>query len=276
LAGLAFVAFVVSGLIVLSFAGVKSDQPVEVLRNEYPMILPPGKCTFSFSVVAKQNIRLVELRFGVLAPVDLIPEELVDPNWEQSPTDGAQDVLENVRKLSWFEEATSEEGIEGEAFDRTISLEGEQFDLTIQDYTASIGSRLGPGLLGRNVTANVPLAFGVIMNETHHQYFEGGLDFFVKPSINLRTLLISHNDNETKYVADDEVREGSDRLPMSTAPRGVVRMENVEIDDTITVVIGAEPLQFVRDPDFPAAILQFIRIYIDGEPHGEPIVNVVK
>ena len=32
LAGLAFVALVVSGLIVLSFAGVKSDQPVEVLR----------------------------------------------------------------------------------------------------------------------------------------------------------------------------------------------------------------------------------------------------
>jgi hypothetical protein len=276
LAGLAFVALVVSGLLVLSFAGIKPDQPIEVLRNEFPMILPPGKCTFTFSVVAKEDIRLMELRFEVLAPVDLIANDLVDPEWEQGPADGPEDVLKNVRKLSWFEEATSELGIEGETFQQTISLEGGELDLLIRDYSATIGSRLGPGLLGRNVTANVPLAFGVIMNVTEHQYFEGGMDFFVKPSVNLRNLLISHNENETRYVADEEVREGQDRLPISMVTRGIVSVESVKTDDTITVVMGAEPLQFARDLDAPAALLQVIRVYLDGEAYGEPIVNVVR
>lgn len=273
---LAFVAVVMSGLVLLTFVPAKRDQLLEILRNDYPQILPPGKSTFSFSVVARERFKRLELRFITLTSKDLTSEDLVDPDETGGATRSPDDVLHNLRKLDWFEKGISRLGISPERFNRSLTLEGRNLDLLVLDYSDAVGSRLGPSLLGKDVALSVPLVFAAIVTETGHQYLEGALGFFANPDINLGTLLISHNENETRYVADDEVREGSDRLPISQAPRGVVRVESVETDDTITVAFGIEPLQFTRDPEGPVALLQIVRVYLDGEPYGYPIVNAVR
>ncbi len=273
--GLAFVAVVLSGLLLITFAPARPGQPIEVLGNEYPQILSLGRSTFSFSVVAREPFKRMEIRFITLTPKDLAESGLIDPAWQQGIS-GLSGVLGNVRKLVWFDEDISQLGISPERLDRTVTLEGRSFDLLVHDYSDSLVSRLGPSLLGRNVTLSVPLVFAVIANQTHYQYLEGNFGFFVKPAINVRSLLISHNNNETKYAADDEIQRGSVLFPISQAPRGIVTVESVDTDDTITVAFGVEPLQFIRDPKGPAALLQMIRVYLDGEPYGETIVNVVR
>jgi hypothetical protein len=273
---LAFVSLVLSGLLVFTFAGEKPSEPIEILRNQYPQILPLGKSTFGFSMVARNEFERVELRFAILVPRDLLEDELIDPERQFDEGSLPDDILNNVERLSWFVESTSNLGIEPDAVDRTIVVEGREYDLVVEDYSDILARRLGPDLLGRNVTANVPLAYAAMANGTHYQYLEGSLDFFVKPTVNIRSLMVAHNDNETRYIPDDDVWEGSDNLPISRAPRGVIGFESVEADDTITVVIEAEPLQFPAATEGPVALMQMVQVYLDGQPYGDPIINPVR
>jgi len=275
LVALAFVSLVISGLLVFTFAEEKSDQPVEILRNEYPKTLPQGETTFSFSLVAREDLARLEIRFASVTTKDLSPDELIDPDIQENITD-PEDLLDNVMRNVWFVEKTAELGIEPVEDRMEIDIQGSDFDLLVRDYTDMITCHLGPSLLGQNVTRNVPLIFGVFMNETNHQYLEGKLDFFPVPTLNIKALTISHNENETRYIPDDDVWEGSDRLPISSAPRGLAVFESVDRDDTVTVVITVEPGSFSRATDSPIAMLHLISIYIDGERYSEPIANILR
>jgi hypothetical protein len=181
-----------------------------------------------------------------------------------------------ARKLGWFGEINSNVGILPHEFCQEISIEGSSYQVLIRDYSDALGSHLGPSLLGGNVTLSAPLVFAAVANETRLQYLEGSFGFFVSPDVNLKSLLISHKERVTKYVSDDEVREDSPSLPISRAPKGIIALESLDVDDTITVSFGIEPLQFDRDPQGPVILLQMIQVYLDGEPFGDPILNVVR
>ena len=213
----------------------------------------------------------LELRFFVLTPRNLVPDELVVPDRQ---CNSSADLLDNVRKLVWFEETNSDIGILPEEFSQETTIEGSRYGMLLRDYSDVLGSRLGPRLLGGNLSSSSPLVFAAIANETLQQYLEGSSGFFVSPEVNLKSLSISHNEELTKYVPDDEVRE--DLRPISQAPDASVVFESVDVDDTITVAFGVEPLQFSRDSDGPNLMLQMIRLYVDGESFGDPIVNVLR
>lgn len=274
--GLAFICLVMSCLLLLTFTSNRPEEPIEILGDDYPKILPLGRSTFSFSVMAREQLQRLETRFFILIPRDLRSEELIDPDRQHNASGEPADLLDNVRKLGWFEETNSGVGILPEEFGQEIIIEGSRYQVLLRDYSDTLGSRLGPSLLGRNLSSSSPLVFAAITNRTHQQYLEGCFRFFVSPDVNLKSLLISHNEKQTKYVPDNEVQEDIPNVPISQAPSGIVRFESVDVDDTMTIAFGVEPLQFSRDPHGPALLLQIVRVYIDGEPYGDPIVNVVR
>jgi hypothetical protein len=274
--GLAFVCAVVSCLALITFTSTEPENPIEILGNDYPRILSLGRSTFSFSVMAREQLERLELRFIILTPRGLRAEEMIDPDRPRNASGDPAEVLKNVRKLGWFEEINSNVGILPHEFRKEISIEGSRYQVLVRDYSDALGSHLGPSLLGGNVTLSAPLVFAAVANETRLQYLEGTFGFFVSPEVNLKSLLISHNERETKYVSDDEVREDSPNLPISRAPKGIIALESLDVDDTITVSFGIEPLQFDRDPQGPVILLQMIQVYLDGEAFGDPILNVVR
>ncbi len=84
----------------------------------------------------------------------------------------------------------------------------------------------------------------------------------------VKLLSISHNERKQTYVPDLQVSYGSEELPLSVAPRGVVEFRSVKKDDTVSIVMNIEP--------FAGFVLQIVKIYADGELYDEPIVNVVR
>lgn len=269
--GLAFICLVISCLLLLTFTSDRPEEPIEILGNDYPKILSLGRSTFSLSVMAREQLQRLELRFFVLTPRNLVSDDLVVPDRQ---CNSSADLLDNVRKLVWFEETNSDIGILPEEFFEETTIEGSRYGILLRDYSDVLGSRVGPSLLGGNLSSSAPLVFAAIANDTLQQYLEGSSGFFVSPEVNLKSLSISHNEELTKYIPDDEVREGS--LPISQAPGASVVFESVGVDDTITVAFGVEPLRFSRDSDGPALMLQMIRVYVDGESFGDPIVNVLR
>ncbi len=271
--GLALMSLIVSALIVFTLAGERADQPVEILKNQYPSVLPAGETTFTFSLVARQRIANLEIRFLTATPVVPGQGDLVDPDLRYGPGDTPRQVLANVAKLVWFTNRSAALGIHPYEIAGTFEHGDAQSAFLLQDYSIPLQA-----VLGEDAALVPPLVFGAIMNETGHaRYLEGRPDFFAFPGLNINVLTISHNDDEVRYVPDEKVWEGSDRLPMSQAPRGTLKLRSVERDDTVTVIATIDPKTF-PPPSYrkDIALIQVILIYVDGDLFGEPIVNVVR
>jgi len=271
--GLAFVSLLLSGLIVFTLAREKADRPIELLKNQFPSVMPAAETTFSFALVARERIADIRLEFYMVTPAYPVQADLVEPRKQYQAQDGPLDVLANVARLGWFRNRTASVGLVPEEISRTVTVGKSQFRLLLQDYTTPLHA-----ILGENATLKVPLIYGAMINETGYAcYLEGGPNFFAFPELNINVLTISHNEDEKRYVPLDKIWEGSGQLPLSEAPRGVVEFKSVAKDDTMTVILTVEPKTFSppssrRD----VALIQLIQIYLDGELYDEPVVNVVR
>ncbi len=161
--GLAMICFIVSALIVFSFAKEASDQPIEVIRNEFPS---PGQTIFTFSLVANEDIEYLELRFSVMYPKILRSEEMVDPEmfasvheaiggYQVRAGNAPQDVLGNIRRLLWFGERMGDLGIFPDSRSRKVTIAGSEYDLLYHDYGPIMDH-----ILGSNDTASMQLVHG--------------------------------------------------------------------------------------------------------------------
>ncbi len=267
--GIAAVSLILATLLILTVAREIADQPIEILENQHPLYAPRGQATFSFSIVARENFEKVRLKFSWAASKILDMTALIDPKREYLPEDEPEDVFGNVIKLSWFKNKTSSLGILPEEYTRTTSIEGSEFDTVVYDYTSIVEH-----LSGSNATLGVPLIYVAMMNGTGSSiYMEGYTDFISSPRTNIRILSIAHNEDETRYIPDSQVWEESGRLPLSTAPRGVLEFNSVEKDDTMTVIFTVESVP--SSDRSPIGMMQMIKIYLDGELYDQPIINMI-
>ena len=264
--GIGIVSVILATLLILTIAGDISDEPIEILENEYPLTLPKGEATFTFSLIARKDIENLQIRFSSLTPRILDITGLIDGKREYQAGDTPEDVFDNVLKFDWFQNKTSALGMEPERFTRVLRGEGSDYQTTILDYSPIIEY-----LAGGEATVDMPLIFGAMINETgDYLYLEGFSDLLVYPIRNFKMLTITHNENQTTYIPDDLVWEGSGRLPLTSAPRGVIEFNAVNKDDTMTVIFSMEP-NLIPGP----GLLQIIRVYIDGEMFEEPKMNLI-
>jgi len=281
--GLALVSVILSTMIMVTIARERVDQPVEILKNDYPQLIEESrKATFSFAMVARKKFENLQVRFSVLSLRTLKYGDMKDPKKEYNTSSSAEDILGNVVKLSWLENETSLLDIEPEIYDKTIRLDGTPLRLLLVDY-----SYILEHLSGRDSILGNPLTYGAIIDENGEDYYlEGESNFFFTPQENVISLSTSHNAEEQNYLPDDQIWEGSDRIPLSEAPEGgVLDYEAVDKDDTFTVIFTVEADSANLPAGFGSStstdrkdvtMLQIIRIYLDGELFDEPLVNVVK
>ncbi len=276
--GLALVSVILSTLIMLTIAGERVEEPVEILKNEYPKILTGRKSTFSFAMVSRKRFENVELMFSMMTTKSLKVKDMIDSRKEYNATDSPDEVLENIVKFSWLKNQTSLLEIEPEKFEREITFQGIGGRMVIYDYTSILAS-----LSGEDIAVEVPLTYCAIIDENGNDYyFEGKSDFFYKPELNMISLTTSHNDNESSYLPEDQAW-GDVKLPMSTAPKGILEYHSVEKDDTFSVIYTVEmtntPSGFggpVKEGEMDLAMVQMIRAYLDGELFDEPILNLIR
>jgi len=280
--GIAIVSILLATLLILTIAGDISDQPIEILENEYPMTVPRGEATFTFSLIAREDIENLQIRFTSLSPrrtefdqamwvgaatawtLDTLG--LVDDKKEYQAGDTPEDILANVVKFVWFQNRTEALGIEPETYERTMRVENQELQTTIIDYSPVIEY-----MSGKESTADMPLIYGAMINETGgYLYLEGFSDVIINPIRNIKMLTVTQSDNQTTYIPDDLVWEGSGRMPLSTAPRGVFEFTSVKKDDTITVIFSMEP-NLIPGP----GLLQMIRVYVDGDLFDVPRINLI-
>ncbi len=281
--GLALVSVILSTLIMLTIAREKIDQPVEILKNDHPSLLEESrKGTFSFAMVARKKFENVQVRFTVMSLKTLKYGEMVDPKKKFNTTHTANDIFDNVVKLNWIENETDVLGIEPEMYNLTLWVEGTPTAMLIYDYSNILES-----LSGRESILGSSLTYVAMIDENGEAYYlEGSSDFFFNPQENIISLSTSHNAEENNYLPDDQIWEGSNRLPLSEAPQGgVLNYEGVDKDDTFTVIFTVEadsanlPEGFGTSPGpnrKDVSMLQMIRVYLDGELFDEPIINIVR
>jgi hypothetical protein len=276
--GLAIVSLILATLIMVTIARERIDQPIEIIQNEFPEAM--GKSTFKFAVVARQKFEDLRIRFTIMWQEPLAFGDKIDPQKEYNSSSTAEDVLGNSLKLSWLANQTALLNLEPEKYDLTVDLEGTPTRMVIHDYSAMVDSTSG-----RESILGSPLIYAAIVDENGEEYYlEGISGFFVNPTDNILSLRISHNDQEQHYTQDDQIWEGSGRVPVSEAPTGgILDYSGVDKDDRFNVVLTAEPRNSPKGfgGDLGSgrkklAFIEVIRIYADGELYGEPIINVVE
>jgi hypothetical protein len=274
--GLALISLILATLIIITIARERIDEPIEIFENEFP----PVSSTFKFALVAREKFENVQIRFAILWERTLEYNQKVDPKKEFNTSSTTEEVLANSIKLSWYRNETALLDIEPEVFDLEMELGGTPTRILIEDYSSMIDS-----LSGREAILGSPLIYGAIVDENGEEYnLEGISGFFVNPTDNIISLRISHNEEEQNYIPDEQIWEGYDRLPLSTAPKGgILSYENVEKDDRLSILLTAAsrvvPEGFGRvvgpgKANF--ACIEMIRIYLDGELYGEPILNLIR
>lgn len=256
--GLALVSLTISALVVFSFAKEAYDQPVEIIRNQFPTA---GGTAYTFALVARKDIENLEVRFAILSKEELRDEEMVDPEMEFGPGSRPEDILANVRRLIWFKERMEAQGILPEGCSGSVRVGNSDYDLVCFDY-----GRILDHLLGTNETLNLPTIHGALVNSTGHHYYMEGKSRFTTGAI--KSLAVSHNEMKVTYVPDAEAEEGSEGVPLSEGPRGVLYHQSLHKDDTVSLVIAIEP--------FAGFEVRIISIYADGKLCGEPIIDVMK
>jgi len=271
--GLAFISLILATLFILTIARENVEQPIEIFQNEY------GLTDFKFAMVARENFENVQIRFSIMWEKTLEYNQKMDPEKEYDNSSQAEDVLDNNLKLGWLRNETSLLGVGPEVFDLNVVLGGSSTRMLINDYSGIIDS-----LSGREAILGSPLIYGGMIDENGQEYnLEGVSCFFVNPADNILSLRISHNDDEQNYLPGNLIYEGYDRIPLSEAPQGgILDYSNVKRDDRFNMfltvdqrntpdgfgmVVGADKKNF--------KFIQMIRIYLDGELYGEPIINIV-
>ncbi len=266
--GIGAISLILGTLLILTIAREVADEPVEILENSYPKIVPKGRATFTFSIVARQDFDEIQLRFLWAAPLILDVLGMIDDKKEYAPGDGPEEVLENAVRFSWFRNQSSALGIEPEIYERSLLVESREYRTLIYDYSDMIDA-----VSGRNTTIGIPLTFVGMINATGgNHYLEGYTDFIVNPLININFLSIAHNEEEMRYVPENQLSEG--RLPISMGPRGFLTVPDVKKDDTIHVIFTAESVPAPAGRNL--GMIQIIKVYLDGELYDEPIVNVIR
>jgi len=280
IAGLAMVSVILSTLIMITIARERIEKPLQILKNDYPAVIEQGrKSTFSFAAVSRKGFEDLQLRFSMLSQKTLKFNEMLDPRKEYNATDDPEDVLNNVVKLSWLKNQTSQLGIGPEKFNQTLFFKGTECKMVIWDYSGVLES-----LSGKKLVLDIPLIYAAIIDENGEAYyFEGGSTFFFNPQDNIISLSISHNTNETGYLPDDQIRQGT-KLPLSQAPKGgVLDYKSVDKDDTFTIIFTIDPEKlpsgfgFAPSPNrLGISVVQVIRAYLDGELLDPPIINLME
>ena len=270
--GLGVISLILSTLLILTIARERPGEPIEILENRYPKILGRGQTDFSLSIVARKDFETIQLEYSSATPVALDMSSLVDPKREYGPGDEPEDVFDNVLKYDWFRDRTGDLGIRPESYPRMITVGETEFQAEILDYGSIIAH-----LVGHEATLGVPLIYiAMVSDQGEYHYLEGYSEFIVAADKNIKGLSVSHNDEETKYIVEDRLREGSDLLPLSEAPRSLLEFKDVKKDDTVTAIMTVEPLSIPSALGSDLGLVQMVKIYLDGELYGDPIVNMVR
>jgi len=279
--GLAAVSVILSTLIMLTIARERIERPVEILKNDYPSIVEEGrKSTFSFAMVARQKFENLQIRFSMMNTLNLKYAQMVDPKISFNATNQPKEVIENIVKLGWLLNETTLMELEPEKFNQTFQYQNTECRMLVYDFGNVLES-----VTGRDVALAAPMIYGAVIDGNGAAYYLGGeSDFFFTPQENMLSLSISHNADEQNYLPDDQIWEGSKRLRLSEAPvGGVLDYGPVGKDDTFTIIFTVEPdSRYMPDgfgitgSDRPISFVQMIRIYLDGELYGEPIINVMQ
>ena len=270
--GLGCVSLIISALMIYSIMGEKVGDPIRVLSNQHPLNYRVGEEeVYSLALLTRNRHDDVRVEFSMLMLKRLDFLEMVDAGLAFNGSSEPEDVLRNSKKLAWFSNQTRSLGVEPEIYEKSLEIQGNQFRVLIQDYGVL------QQLLGEESVSDQPLIYGAAIDETGEAfYLEGFRDFFYQPGANIRSVSIIHGDEETVYVPDGQVLEGSGRFPLSQAPRGSVVFESRRRDDTVkvmfTVKVFSLPQGFYSKE---LAFMQIIRIYLNGELYVEPIINVV-
>lgn len=277
--GLAVVSLVLSTLTVLTIARERVDEPLQILRNDYPSVVEQGqKATFSFVVMAREGFEDVQFRFSILTQKVLRSEDLIDPKRQYQATDDPDEVLHNLVKISWLKNQTEILGIEPEKFNFTLQFQDTECRMVLWDYSSVLET-----LWGGELALNTAVLYAGVIDENGEDYYlEGESGFFFSLQDNIVSLSIARNTNLTGYLPDDEIRPES-KLPVSRAPKGVLNYRAVEKDDTFTVVFTVEPevypAGFGSNPSpgsLDISVVQVIRAYLDGVLFDQPIVNIME
>jgi hypothetical protein len=269
---LGLVSLIVSGLAVFSLAGEEAGDPIRILNSQYPLTYDPGEeDVYSLSILARNREDVIRVDFSIMIPKRLEPVEMVDPGVVFDKSNEAGDVLANSRKYLWFSEQAASLGIEPEIYEGELRIGGRRFSLLVKDFGVLAE------LLGPKSVSNQPLIYGAAINETGESfYLEGFRDFFYRPASNIKSLNIVQGDEETDFVPEDQRLEGSGDLPLSSAPRGSVVFNSGQRDDILKVSFSVKVFSLPQGSyQRELAFMQFIRIYLNGEVCGDPIVNLV-
>ena len=270
---LGLVSLIVSGLAVFSLVGEEEGEPIRVLNNQYPLTYDPGEeDAFALSLLARNREDVVQVDFSIMIPKRLESVEMVDPGFVLDASSDPEDVLRNSRKFVWFSEQAASLGIEPEIYEGDAKIGDGQFSLLIKDFGVLAE------LLGPESVSNQPLIYGVAINETGESfYLEGFRDFFYRPASNIRSVDIVQGEEETTFVPDVQVLgEGSGHLPLSDAPRGSVVFRSGRKDDILKVSFSVKVFSLPQGSyQMDLAFMQFIKIHLNGEPYGDPIINLV-
>ncbi len=271
--GLAAVSLILSGLTVVTLATTRAKDPIEVLDNQHPAIHRSGdEAFYSLAVLARNKHDRVSLEFSMLMLKRLDSSQMIDPKKEYDSTSVPEDVLGNSRKLAWLRNRTKALGLEPERFARTLKIRETLLSLSVEDYGVL------KQILGQETILDQPLVFCAAVDRDGKAYYmEGVSDFFYQPETNIKTMGIIHGEEETLYVPDGQATGGSERLPLSQAPRGYVEFESARRDDTIKVFFTVKSRSLPRG--FYTEIisfLQIIKIRLNGKLCCDPIVNIME
>jgi len=271
--GLGVVSMIISALVIVTIAGERGAQPVEVIKNEYPSVAPSGETSFTFALVTKKEIEDLQIRFLHMSwAYSLSSEDFLKPDAMYNASSTPEDVLDNIVKLGWFREKTSSMGIVPEVFRRQLTIGKSEFSFLFEDYSRPIEA-----VSGNETGRGVNLVYGAMMNRSGFGfYLEGSPGFIWSPNLSLKSVSISSKAGERRYVPSDQLRPGSGDLPLDKAPLGVVHLRSLSKDDTVTVLFSLKPYKLPRPDKVPVSMVEVIKVYVNGELFGEPIINVVR
>ena len=270
--GLGCVSLIISGLLIYSIVGEDLGDPIRVLNNQYPPTYREGEeAVYGLSLLVRNRDDDIRVEFCVLIPKRLESVEMVDPNLLFNESSEPADVLGNSKKFLWFSDQADSLGIKPEIYAKEVEIDGQRFELLVHDFGVLLY------LLGHDSVTNQPLVYGAAINGTGEAiYLEGFRDFFYKPESNIRLVDLTHGDNETRYVPDDQLLEGSEDVSLSQAPRGSVGFVSGQRDDVVKVsfsvkVFSLPPGSYSRG----VAFIQIIKVHLNGRLFDQPIINVV-
>jgi hypothetical protein len=259
LAGIAFVAVIVSTAYVLTLALTRHQAlPLVMLQNTYPQqitsIEKEGKrFSFAYAFLARRDISQLEIRFCLLhsSPVPEIRGNVTEFDFADYEDVG---ILEDYLGVG-----------EAPVDQFEVNLDGEPGAkiMRVYDLSRAIQPFSSPGS-----TDSIYSVFGVLLAGNGSSTFLRGIsDFFYEREMNVEYLVVAQGEREDSYSSGDS-HGGS---TMEEAPKGgavilkdVKKGETVMIQFTVVPHIESMP-ERTWNKNYQREFYQVVRAYADGE-----------